>query len=132
MVSTMSDTFYEKFCCHLTKFKLVDAFNRGLDLSGYSGTKIAVTDYVAAQVVLPGLDEALEVLVCIDDDDHHTADVPVLLGTNIMDEWKEALKRKHKTASNIPAVNRVIDTWRVSEETIGSAKMATKEEEILP
>ena len=39
----------------------------------------------------------------------HTDDVPVLIGSNAMDDWKAGLRKRYAEDGRIPAVNWVID-----------------------
>ena len=87
VVSTMSETFYNSLCAHVLLQDLKSAFNRDLRLSTFSGDDVVVSKYGAMKVFLPGLDIPLQIMVCVVEDKCHTDDVPVLIGTNAMDDW---------------------------------------------
>ena len=85
-VSTISRSFYQKHCSHRKTSQIEDVFGTGLNLTGFSGEHVPCTEYVALQTILPGLEDPMEVMVCIVGDHCHTNDVPALIGTNVMDK----------------------------------------------
>ena len=64
VVSTMSETFYNSLCAHISLQDLRSAFNRDLKLSTFSGDDVVVSKCKAMKVILPGLDSLLQIMVC--------------------------------------------------------------------
>ena len=124
-VSTISRSFYQKHCSHRKTSQIEDVFRTDLNLTGFSGEHVPCTEYVALQTILPGLKDPMEVMVCIVGDHCHTNDVPALIGTNVMDKWKAALRKRYEDDGTVPPVNRMIDDWTVAGPMIRSVRMST-------
>ena len=94
VVSTVSDTFYNSCCAHVSLQDLRSAFNRDLKLYSFSGDDMVVSKYGAMIVILTGLDSSLQIMVCVVEDKYHIDGVLVLIGTNAMDDWKIGLRKR--------------------------------------
>ena len=84
---------------------------------------MVVSKYGAMKVILPGLDIPLQIMVCVVEDKCHTDDVPVLIGTKAMDDWKMGLRKRYPEDGRIPAVNWVIDNWKPSGPTVACVRL---------
>ena len=72
IVFTMSETFYNSFCAHVSLQDMRTQFNRDLRLSTFSGDDVMVSYYGAMKVILPRLDSPLQIMVCVVEDKCHT------------------------------------------------------------
>ena len=79
---------------------------------------MVVSKYEAMKVILPGLDSPFQIMVFVVEGKYHTDDVQVLIGTNAMDEWVICLRKRYVEDGRIPAVNWVIDNWKLSGPTV--------------
>ena len=131
-VSTISRSFYQKHCSHRKTSQIEDVFRTGLNLTGFSGEHVPCTEYVALQTILPGLEDPMEVMVCIVGDHCHTNDVPALIGTNVMDKWKAALRKRYEGSGTVPPVNRIIDDWTVAGPTLGCVRTTASIRKLEP
>ena len=88
---------------------------------------MVVSKYGVMKVILPGLDIPLQIMVCVVEDKCHTDDVPVLIGTNAMDDWKIGLRKRYADDGRIPAVNWVIDNWKPSGPSVACVRLDAPE-----
>ncbi len=98
MVSSISDSFYRSQLSHLSLFPLDDL----LTLTGAGGHRLPYSGYVEVSVFFPLGHEspsfdlsskAFALLVVTDT--RYSADVPVLIGTNVLQSLRDGLRESH-------------------------------------
>ena len=68
-------------------------------------------------ILFPGLVQPIPVLVTVLRSSILNTNMPALIGSNGLEEWKLAL---HKTHTTIPSINSVIDTWKTESTHTGT------------
>ena len=122
VVSSISEGFYRKYLNYIHMYDINEIFNGRFTLNGANGQKINIAGYIKVDILLPGLKEKIPILMTVFQQSALDEEVPILIGTNVMDEWKHHLQRQHGGFHKIPAINYAIDTWRTESTTVGIMK----------
>ena len=129
VVSSVSFQFYKDYCADL-KLESIESIC-DLSLVGATGDEIEVLGYFEAELQLPGLNNPLHALFTVFKSSVLNRRSPALIGSNVIDEWKQALAKQYEAEGVQPKINSVIDSWTLQSNRTGSA-FATHKMRIEP
>ena len=118
VISSVSQEFYkEHLAANLELRQITEAFPYGLQITSATEHKINILGFVEVDITFPGLYQPISVLVTVLKSSILSDQMPALIGSNGLEEWKLALEKTH---SSIPSINTVIDTWKCEAQQAGT------------
>ena len=110
VISSISEDFYnEHLAGKLDLRPVTEAFPFGLNITSATEHQLNILGFIEVNIIFPGLLQPIPVLVTVLRSSILTKDMPALIGSNGLEEWKSKLEKTH---NSIPAINSVIDTWK--------------------
>ena len=110
VISSISEDFYkEHLAGKLDLRPVTEAFPFGLNITSATEHQLNILGFIEVNIYFPGLLQPIPVLVTVLRSSILTKDMPALIGSNGLEEWKSKLEKTH---NSIPAINSVIDTWK--------------------
>ena len=107
VISSISEDFYRKHCSDVPLKMIHDLFDGTFTITSASGNQLSILGYIEINVSLPGLSRPVPSLIMVLADSILNEKMPALIGSNILEVWKDALIRDD---TNLPMVinNKVI------------------------
>ena len=92
-ISYLGQSYYEKYLSHLPLLPVTDILN----IECADGQKLPYSGYIKASMTSPGIPKCTEqfCLLLVVPDTNYNQRVPVLIGTNILDEIEKDCKAQH-------------------------------------
>ena len=92
-ISYLSQSYHEKYLSHLPLLPVTDILN----IECADGQKLPYSGYIKASMTSPGIPKCTEqfCLLLVVPDTNYNQSVPVLIGTNILDEIEKDCKAQH-------------------------------------
>lgn len=118
-VSSITEAFHIDNLPNVKLHDLDEVFDGQFRLTGATGTTINVIGYVEVDVLFPGLESKIPIIMTVFKDSILDESTPALIGTNAIDEWKSALRMQYKSQRTTPTINEVVDNWILEGKHIG-------------
>ena len=115
MISSISNEFYNTYCSDVPIQSLDSLYNGKLHVTSASTNTLNLLGYIEINIYLPGLSEPILAALIIISNSILSEDMPALIGSNILEVWKDALIRcggKNPLVVNdktICATNRLVN-----------------------
>ena len=117
VISSVSEEFYKKHLSTSMLRPITEAFPYGLRITSATEDTLNIQGFADMNILFPGLVQPIPVLVTVLRSSILNTNMPALIGSNGLEEWKLALQKTHTT---IPPLNSVIDTWKTESTQTGT------------
>ena len=110
VISSVSESFHKEYLADKLDLRPIsEAFPFGLRITSATEHQLNILGFVEVLIMFPGLYQPIPVLVTVLRSSILTDQMPALIGSNGLEEWKSNLEKTH---SSVPSINSVIDTWK--------------------
>ena len=93
--STVSTMCYGKYSELFSDVPIISLEEFTLDIEGAGGHKLPYTGYIEVEVAIPGVTDPVNCLVLITPDTNYGQNIPVIIGTNVLDVLMDATEHRH-------------------------------------
>jgi transposase InsO family protein len=97
VVSSVCENYYEKHLSHIPVQGLEHVFDGKFQLSCASGSSLQLKGYIEVVLEVPGVEIAAPYLLLIVKDTEFFNEVPILVGTNVLNVWKKNVSQSSST-----------------------------------